>query len=560
MKKSISQLVLSFILNGTSILSLLFLVLSLSNFSKVNTHLDEANENRFDLTYNANRFMNGSEYLTNEVRAYAATGNQEHYDNYWNEINTLKNRELGVAAMQEIGITPEEQKMINDMSALSDTLVPFEEKAMENVQAGKMAEAIDYVYGASYSSSIVEINAIKEQFLQDLDNRTLEEINTLTTKLESIKFRMIVALILVGIIQILNMIVIQIRVLHPLIAIKDQMKEISEGNLSADFPLEPNTSEIGMLVASIHETKNKLKTYINDIDFHLSQMADGQMDLTVGNDYLGEFLPIQNAMRQILDSLNGALSKINTTAENVSRESEQMAEDAQTLSNGAVQQAAAVEQLSSSIQDISRQLDSTSEDSNNARISTAESLTRLETCSEKMKDLAAAMENISNSSQKIGGIIKTIEDISSQTNILALNAAVEAARAGEAGKGFAVVAEEVRNLANKSSSATRDITGLIKNSMDMVEQGTSLTADTTQTLAEGVASAHRSTQLVENIAASAQQQSEALHQLTLGMQQISDVVQTNASTSEKSASSAEELYQQAEELKVSVQRFNLRRQ
>lgn len=559
MKKSISQLVLSFILNGISILSLLFLMISLLNFSKVNLQLDRANENRFALTYNANRFMNGSAYLTNEVRAYAATGDEVHYDNYWNEINTLKNREIGVAAMQEIGITEAEQKMITDMSAISNTLVPFEEKAMENVKSGKMDEAIDYVYGQTYNSSIAEINSLKEQFLADLDNRTMDEISSLTVRSESIKVRMIAALALVAFIQILNMVFIQRRVLRPVISVRDQMKEISGGNLSAEFRLTPDTSEIGMLVDSIHETKKELKTYINDIDYNLSQMAQGQMDLTITNSYRGEFLPIQTAMKEILDSLNNALLKINITAQQVSQESEQMASDAQTLSSGAVEQAAAVEQLSSSIQEISSELDHTSADTDNAQKSTLESVRLLEACNEKMQQLTTAMENISQSSLKIGGIIKTIEDISSQTNILALNAAVEAARAGEAGKGFAVVAEEVRNLANKSAVAASDISKLIKTSMDMVEQGTSLTSDTTHTLSEGVASAHKSTELVENIAASAQQQSQALHQLTLGMRQISDVVQTNASTAEKSAASAQELYEQAEELKVSVQRFKLRK-
>lgn len=559
MKKSISQLVLSFILNGISILSLLFLIFSLLNFSKVNLQLDKANENRFALTYNANRFMNGSAYLTNEVRAYAATGNEEHYDNYWNEINTLKNREIGVAAMQEIGITEAEQEMINNMSAISNTLVPFEERAMENVKAGKMSEAIDYVYGQTYSASIAEINSLKEEFLADLDTRTTEEINSLSARSESIKAQMIAALALVAVIQILNMIFIQGRVLRPVIAVRDQMKEIAGGNLSAEFPLTPDTSEIGMLVASIHETKKELKTYIKDIDYNLAQMAQGHMDLTINNNYRGEFLPIQTAMREILDSLNSALLKINITAQQVSRESEKMASDAQTLSSGAVEQASAVEQLSSSIQEISNELDRTSADSDNAQKSTLEAVSRLEACSDKMESLADAMDNISQSSMKIGGIIKTIEDISSQTNILALNAAVEAARAGEAGKGFAVVAEEVRNLANKSAAAASDIAKLIKNSMDMVERGTALTSATTQTLAEGVASAQKSTELVENIAASAQQQSQALHQLTLGMRQISDVVQTNATTAEKSAESAGELYQQAEELKVSVQRFKLRK-
>lgn len=126
MKKSISQSLLTAILNGISILSLFYLAFALFSYRNVNTQLNKAYEERFDLTYNANRFMNGSAYLTNEVRAFAATGLQEHYDNYWNEINNLKNREQGVAAMQEIGITAEEQKMIDEMAALSNSLVPLE--------------------------------------------------------------------------------------------------------------------------------------------------------------------------------------------------------------------------------------------------------------------------------------------------------------------------------------------------------------------------------------------------------------------------------------------------
>lgn len=131
MKKAINQSLLIYLFNGVSIIALVFMVLSLISYGKVSNQLNRASEERFLLTYNANRFMNGSAYLTNEVRAFAATGNQEHYDNYWNEINNLKNRDLGVAAMQEIGITSEEQKLIDDMSALSNKLVPLEEEANE---------------------------------------------------------------------------------------------------------------------------------------------------------------------------------------------------------------------------------------------------------------------------------------------------------------------------------------------------------------------------------------------------------------------------------------------
>ena len=92
MKKAISQSLLNAILNGISILSLLYLAFSLSSYRNVNTQLNKAYEERFNLTYNANRFMNGSAYLTNEVRAFAATGLQEHFDNYWNEVDNLKKR------------------------------------------------------------------------------------------------------------------------------------------------------------------------------------------------------------------------------------------------------------------------------------------------------------------------------------------------------------------------------------------------------------------------------------------------------------------------------------
>lgn len=559
MKRAMNQSKLILILNGISILALIFMVVLLFISSSVNRKLNIANEDRFNLTYNANRFMNGSAYLTNEVRAYASTGNQEHYDNYWNEINNLKNRDIGVAAMQEIGITSSEQSMIDQMSSISNNLVPLEEQAMKNVQGGQMAEALDYVYGTDYNTSIAEINSLKEQFLSALDMRTKAEVNSLSLRSTVIQVLIVISLFLVAVLQLLINMVTKKRILNPVIAVKDQMSEISQGNLSANFFMESDTSEIGMLVESIHETKRELKKYIQDIDSKLAMMADGKMDLSIDLNYRGEFLPIQKAMSQILDALNAALSKINQTASEVSEEAEKMANDAQVLSHGAVEQAAAVEELSSSIQSLSSQVNLTSEDAKNARKSSTDAASQLTACNQKMRDLTQAMEDISQSSRQISGIIKIIEDISFQTNILALNAAVEAARAGSAGKGFAVVADEVQSLATKSSVAAQDITKLIESSLRLVEHGTALSNDTTQSLATGVTGAQQSTVLIERIAESALQQAEMLRQLTEGMEQISDVVQTNASTAEKSAASAQELHSQAQELKESVQKFQLRR-
>ena len=558
MKKAMNQSTLTTLLNGVSICALLLMMAALFAYSNVSQRLETAHENRYELTYNANRFMNGSAYLTNEVRAFAATGIKEHYDNYFNEVNNLKNRDQGVAAMQKIGITSEEQAMIDSMYALSNQLVPLEEQAMEQVQAGQQSTAISYVYGTEYSAAIAKINLIKEQFLDALSSRTLQEVESLSRIANVIRVVMVLALVVVGVLQAFSMRVIRKRILHQVIAVRDQMGEISQGNLSAQFQWEPDSSEIGMLVASIHETKQELKKYINEIDSTLAQMARGNMDLRISTDFRGEFLPIQSALRQILDSLNEALFHIHQTAQEVSDESQRVAAGSQTLSDGAVQQASTVEELFAGIQDISGQVERTSGDADQARKFSVEAGEQLRLCSQKMGTLTSAIADISESSQKISGITKAIEDISFQTNILALNASVEAARAGAAGKGFAVVADEVQRLASKSAESAKDITNLIAASVQLVQYGTSLSEETTQALSEVVASAQQSADLVGQIAESAQTQSQSLRQLTEGMERISGVVQTNAATAEESASSAEELRRQAEKLKLSVQRFRLR--
>ena len=559
MKKAMNQSTLTTILNVSSIAALLFMLLLLAAYSSVSARLNTANTNRFEMTYNANRFMNGSSYLTNEVRAYAATGNREFYDNYWNEVNNLKNRDIGVAAMQEIGITADEQAMIDSMYALSNQLVPLEEQAMEQVQAGRQDAAINYVYGDEYSDSIAKINALKESFLDTLNARTLREVERLNRTNLMIRILMAFALVMVGTFQVLSMKVIRKRILRPVIAVRDQMGELSQGNLSTEFPWEPDTSEIGMLIASIHETKRELKKYIQDIDSTLSQMAQGNMNLAVSDSYRGEFLPIQHAMGQILDALNEALRHIHQTAQDVSNESERVSSGAQTLSEGAVRQASTVEELSAGIQDISGEVKHTSTDANKARKFSTDAEVQLKVCCQKMDSLSTAISDISESSRQINGIIKTIEDIAFQTNILALNASVEAARAGAAGKGFAVVADEVQRLASKSAESAKNITELIESSVQLVQYGTSLSNETTTALSMVVSSAQQSSALVDKIAESAQQQSESLRQLTEGMESISGVVQTNAATAQESASSAEELHQQAEKLKMSIQRFQLRR-
>lgn len=559
MKKAINQSTATFVMNGITVLMLLFVAFSIYCYGNVINKMNAANDVRFQLTYNANRFMNGSAYLTNEVRAYAATGDEEHYNNYWNEVNNLKNRDLGVAAMKELGLTQEEQAMIEEMSALSNTLVPLEEEAMENVKIGREDLAVAYVYGKEYSAVIEKINQIKSEFLIKLDTRASGEVQRLVGVSKFIRACMVLSFLFIGCLAVLNFRFIRKRLLKPVIVIRDQMEQIAEGNLSSEFPLEADTSEIGMLVNSIHETKRELKRYISEIDQILGSMAVGNMDLKIGHDYRGEFLPIQDAMHKIVDALNKALSVIDNASVQVSATADQVSYSAQTLSEGATEQESSVQQLSEKITSLTEEIAHIADNANLARNCSVAASGQLQRSNEKMEHLSRVMNEISNASNQISGIINTIDNISFQTNILALNAAVEAARAGSAGKGFAVVAEEVRSLASESADAAKDTTVLIENTLRIVQQGTVLASETMEALLSVVSGARESTDLVTGIAASSTEQAETLRGLLLGMDDISHVVQSNSAAAEESAASAQELSDQAAYLKGAIQHFHLRK-
>ncbi len=342
-----------------------------------------------------------------------------------------------------------------------------------------------------------------------------------------------------------------------------QLEKAAGQIVEGDFDIEvtyQSKDELGSLANAFKNMTSILEEVIADASRLLQEMSDGNFDVRTQAEarYVGKLQGLLLAIRKLNRDLSSTMGQINTSADQVASGSGQVSSGAQALAQGATEQAAAVEELAATIAGISQQVKDTAENARSARNQTSMAGDVVEECNRQMHDMMAAMEEITRTSDEIGKIIKTIEDISFQTNILALNAAVEAARAGEAGKGFAVVAEEVRSLANKSSVASNDTAALIEGSLEAVARGKDLAGATAESLSKVVEEVRVAAATVDKIADAAEEQAGAVEQVTVGVDQISDVVQTNSATSEESAAASAELSHQAEILKDLVARFRLR--
>lgn len=297
------------------------------------------------------------------------------------------------------------------------------------------------------------------------------------------------------------------------------------------------------------------KMAIAEIKEVLVALSKGDLTQYIESDLVGEFSIIGDAMNELVRVLADMVGEIRSASTNVFDAAREIAEGNNELSHRTESQASSLEETASAMEELTSTVQQNAENSTEASKLSTSVIEKASNGGAVVKNAIEAMSDINKSSKKIADIISVIDEIAFQTNLLALNAAVEAARAGEQGRGFAVVAAEVRNLAQRSAGAAKEIKGLINDSVEAVGQGTKLVDETGQTFNELVSAIEEVGNMIADIDSAGREQSAGIGEVSAAVSQMDEMTQQNAALVEEASASSKSMEEQAQGLLDQVDFF-----
>src|SRR5450830_108620 len=334
------------------------------------------------------------------------------------------------------------------------------------------------------------------------------------------------------------------------------VKEFGEGNF--DAPLEKFPGKKVYVNEAIEQVRSNLKALNDDAQMLADAAREGRVLVRAdASSHHGDFSKIVEGMNETLEMIVKPIITIKQSAEAINTADKEIAQGNADLSRRTEDQASSLEKTASSMDQLSSNVKQNADNAKQANeLAIAASGVAIKG-GNVVGDVVSTMSAINKSARKIEDIISVIDGIAFQTNILALNAAVEAARAGEQGRGFAVVAAEVRNLAQRSAGAAKEIKELINDSVTKTTEGTKQVEMAGETMQEIVSSVKRVSDIIGEIAAASNEQSTGIAQINDAIMKMDDVTQQNTALVEQAAAAAESLMEQAEEMTAVVSVFVL---
>jgi len=345
------------------------------------------------------------------------------------------------------------------------------------------------------------------------------------------------------------------------VQVQDEVAALVTAASSGDFAQRLSLDGKEGFFRDLSERLNQLSTVtsggLNDVARVLQAISRGDLTQTIAGDYAGVFGQLKDDTNTTVARLREVIGRIQEAAALISTASQEIAAGNGDLSSRTEEQASSLEETSSSMEELNATVKQNADNARQANELARNSNDIASRGGEMVKQVVRTMSGIQESSKKIADIVGVIDSIAFQTNILALNAAVEAARAGEQGRGFAVVATEVRNLAQRSATAAKEVKELIAESVSQVEGGAKLVGTAGSTMDEVVTSFQQVTVLVTEISNASREQSGGIEQVTQAVSQMDEVTQQNAALVEEAAAAAESLEEQARSLVQAVGMFKL---
>ncbi|KAA3514006.1 methyl-accepting chemotaxis protein [Agrobacterium rosae] len=382
------------------------------------------------------------------------------------------------------------------------------------------------------------------------------------------------------------------RALRPLGLLTTAVKSLSEGKLETEIPYTERKNEFGNIARALEvfrenaheklviegrsveeraeaeaergrndaekrETDRQIDFAVNQLAGGLARLSQGDLTQTIDTPFSGRLEQLRSDFNNSLANLKDVLAQIRERTLVIQHNGMEMRESSNDLSRRTESQAASLEQTAAAVEEITVTVKSSADRAREANQAVRITQKSADSSGTVVKNAIDAMGRIEDASKKIEQIIETIDDIAFQTNLLALNAGIEAARAGEAGKGFAVVAQEVRELAQRSADAAREIKTLINQSTNEVGTGALLVQEAGQVLSDISTQIVVVSQHVETIATATADQASALQEVNGSVNQMDQMTQQNAAMAEESSAATQMLSEEVEALLGLVQRFQI---